>query len=82
MLPWSLASFAATTLTGKSFNILWPRPLFITGCTRSGDGHWPDGNDRTWCCCGDLYIGFYIDGIRREFVQQHGTKYSFHSNSR
>ncbi|WP_449548368.1 MFS transporter [Lelliottia amnigena] len=32
MLPWALASFVAITLTGKVFNILGPRPLFITGC--------------------------------------------------
>lgn len=38
MLPWSLASFAAITLTGKSFNILGPRPLFITGCLVQATG--------------------------------------------
>jgi len=32
MLPWSLASFAAINLTGKTFNRWGPRPLFITGC--------------------------------------------------
>ncbi|SFO18392.1 drug resistance transporter, EmrB/QacA subfamily [Candidatus Pantoea varia] len=32
MLPWSLASFAAISLTGKTFNHWGPRPLFITGC--------------------------------------------------
>jgi len=32
MLPWSLASFAAISLTGKKFNHWGPRPLFITGC--------------------------------------------------
>ncbi|MGD8163085.1 MFS transporter [Pantoea sp. FN0307] len=32
MLPWSLASFAAISLTGKKFNRWGPRPLFITGC--------------------------------------------------
>lgn len=32
MLPWSLASFAAISLTGKKFNRRGPRPLFITGC--------------------------------------------------
>lgn len=32
MLPWSLASFAAISMTGKKFNIWGPRPLFITGC--------------------------------------------------
>lgn len=32
MLPWSLASFAAISLTGKKFNLWGPRPLFITGC--------------------------------------------------
>jgi len=32
MLPWSLASFAAISLTGKKFNCWGPRPLFITGC--------------------------------------------------
>lgn len=32
MLPWALGSFAAISLTGKKFNRLGPRPLFITGC--------------------------------------------------
>lgn len=32
MLPWSLASFAAISLTGKKFNLWGLRPLFITGC--------------------------------------------------
>ncbi|WP_336777487.1 MFS transporter [Pantoea sp. USHLN256] len=32
MLPWSMASFAAISLTGKKFNLWGPRPLFITGC--------------------------------------------------
>ncbi|MGC0903008.1 MFS transporter [Pantoea agglomerans] len=32
MLPWSLASFAAISLTGNTFNLWGPRPLFITGC--------------------------------------------------
>lgn len=32
MLPWSLASFAAISLTGKKFNLWGPRPLFLTGC--------------------------------------------------
>jgi len=32
MLPWALASFAAITLTGKIFNVVGPRPLFIIGC--------------------------------------------------
>ncbi|RJF54325.1 MFS transporter [Serratia inhibens] len=38
MLPWSLASFLAITLTGKKFNRLGPRPLFITGCLLQGLG--------------------------------------------
>lgn len=32
MLPWSLFSFVAISLTGKKFNLWGPRPLFITGC--------------------------------------------------
>ncbi|TPE14596.1 multidrug efflux MFS transporter [Pantoea vagans] len=32
MLPWSLASFAAISLTGRRFNLWGPRPLFIAGC--------------------------------------------------
>jgi len=32
MIPWSLAAFAAISLTGKKFNQLGPKPLFITGC--------------------------------------------------
>lgn len=38
MLPWSLASFAAITLTGKVFNRCGPRPLFIAGCNLQGLG--------------------------------------------
>ena len=32
MLPWSIASFIAISFTGKRFNSLGPRPLFILGC--------------------------------------------------
>ncbi|ADI78350.1 Putative MFS family transporter (plasmid) [Pantoea vagans C9-1] len=32
MLPWSLASFAAISLAGKTFNFWGPRPLFMAGC--------------------------------------------------
>jgi len=32
MLPWSLASFVAISLTGKTFNRLGPRPLLLLGC--------------------------------------------------
>jgi MFS family permease len=38
MVPWSLASFAAITLTGKVFNRCGPRPLFIAGCALQGLG--------------------------------------------
>lgn len=38
MLPWSLASFAAISLTGKKFNLWGPRPLFITGCLVQATG--------------------------------------------
>ncbi|MGL5343728.1 MAG: MFS transporter [Plesiomonas sp.] len=38
MLPWSLASFIAISLTGKQFNQLGPRPLFIIGCLVQGIG--------------------------------------------
>jgi len=38
MLPWALASFVAITLTGRLFNRLGPRPLFITGCLVHGAG--------------------------------------------
>lgn len=38
MLPWSLASFAAITLTGKKFNTFGPRPLFISGCLIQATG--------------------------------------------
>lgn len=31
MLPWSIASFIAITFTGRRFNTLGPRPLFIGG---------------------------------------------------
>ncbi|MGK3113450.1 MFS transporter [Candidatus Pantoea formicae] len=32
MLPWSIASFIAISFTGRRFNSLGPRPLFILGC--------------------------------------------------
>lgn len=38
MLPWSLASFLAITLTGKLYNRCGPRPLFIAGCIMQGAG--------------------------------------------
>ncbi|CAI1073976.1 MFS transporter [Serratia entomophila] len=38
MLPWSLASFLAITLTGKTFNRLGPRPLLLAGCLLQGLG--------------------------------------------
>lgn len=38
MVPWSLASFAAITLTGKIFNRCGPRPLFIAGSALQGLG--------------------------------------------
>lgn len=38
MLPWSLASFLAITLTGRKFNHSGPKPLFIFGCLLQGLG--------------------------------------------
>lgn len=38
MLPWALAAFLAISLTGKQFNRLGPRPLFIIGCIITGCG--------------------------------------------
>ncbi|PBI77675.1 MFS transporter [Rahnella victoriana] len=38
MLPWSLASFAAISFTGKMFNRIGPRALFIPGCLIQGAG--------------------------------------------
>lgn len=38
MLPWSLASFAAISLTGKRFNRWGPRPLFIAGSLMQASG--------------------------------------------
>lgn len=38
MLPWALASFAAISLTGKTFNHWGPRPLLITGSLLQGAG--------------------------------------------
>ena len=38
MLPWSLASFAAISFTGKMFNRIGPRSLFIPGCLIQGTG--------------------------------------------
>ncbi|PNF09687.1 MFS transporter [Enterobacter cancerogenus] len=32
MLPWSLASFVAITVTGRYFNHTGPRPLIVLGC--------------------------------------------------
>lgn len=38
MVPWSLASFAAISVTGKMFNRTGPRALFIPGCLIQGGG--------------------------------------------
>ncbi|AEX54382.1 major facilitator superfamily protein [Rahnella aquatilis CIP 78.65 = ATCC 33071] len=38
MVPWSLASFAAISFTGKMFNRIGPRALFIPGCLIQGAG--------------------------------------------
>ena len=38
MLPWAIAALAAISLTGKTFNQLGPRPLFIIGCLVQGSG--------------------------------------------
>jgi EmrB/QacA subfamily drug resistance transporter len=38
MLPWALAAFVAISLTGRQFNRLGPRPLFIAGCLINGLG--------------------------------------------
>lgn len=38
MLPWSVASLLAITLTGKQFNRRGPRPLLIMGCLLQGMG--------------------------------------------
>ncbi len=38
MIPWALASFVAITLTGRVFNHVGPRSLFITGCIGQGAG--------------------------------------------
>ncbi|WP_333610037.1 MFS transporter [Pantoea piersonii] len=38
MLPWSLAAFAAISLTGKKLNVWGPRPLFIAGCVIQASG--------------------------------------------
>ncbi|MGD9427151.1 MFS transporter [Pantoea sp. NSTU24] len=38
MLPWSLASFAAISLTGRKFNRWGPRPLLIAGCLAQAAG--------------------------------------------
>ncbi|HGM6858784.1 TPA: MFS transporter [Serratia rubidaea] len=38
MLPWAIAAFVAISLTGKTFNRLGPRPLFIIGCLVQGCG--------------------------------------------
>jgi len=38
MLPWSMASFAAISLSGKMFNSWGPRPLFIAGCVVQAAG--------------------------------------------
>ncbi len=47
MLPWSIASFAAISLTGKRFNRWGPRPLFITGCLVQSLGIGMLGTNRT-----------------------------------
>ncbi|ASV87783.1 major Facilitator Superfamily protein (plasmid) [Ochrobactrum quorumnocens] len=38
MLPWSLTSFIAISLTGKFYNQCGPRPLFVVGCILQGFG--------------------------------------------
>lgn len=38
MLPWSLASFAAISATGRFFNRFGPRPLIMTGCLLQSAG--------------------------------------------
>ncbi|RLZ07877.1 MFS transporter [Acinetobacter sp. 2JN-4] len=38
MFPWAIAAFAAISLTGKNFNKIGPRPLFIIGCVVQGCG--------------------------------------------
>ncbi|QLK63499.1 MFS transporter (plasmid) [Enterobacteriaceae bacterium Kacie_13] len=38
MVPWSLASFVAISVTGKMFNRTGPRALFIPGCLMQGMG--------------------------------------------
>jgi len=38
MVPWSLASFVAISVTGKMFNRAGPRALFIPGCLIQGIG--------------------------------------------
>ncbi|QNK66522.1 MFS transporter [Variovorax sp. PAMC26660] len=38
MLPWSLGAFLAISLTGKSFNRVGPKPLFLLGALLHGAG--------------------------------------------
>ncbi|WP_174509771.1 MFS transporter [Klebsiella oxytoca] len=38
MLPWSLASFVAITLTGRYYNQFGPRPFIISGCLLQAAG--------------------------------------------
>lgn len=38
MLPWSLASFVAITLTGRYYNRFGPRPFIISGCLLQAAG--------------------------------------------
>lgn len=38
MLPWSLASFVAISLTGRFFNRLGPRPFILCGCLLQATG--------------------------------------------
>ncbi|MGE4801856.1 MFS transporter [Yersinia hibernica] len=38
MIPWSIASLLAITVTGKQFNRIGPRPLLIVGCLLQGLG--------------------------------------------
>ena len=38
MVPWSLASFAAITFTGRYFNRFGPRPLVVIGCLLQAAG--------------------------------------------
>ncbi len=77
MVPWSLASFAAITFTGRYFNRFGPRPLVIIGCLLQAMGIMLLLKIRCGQPAGAVDSGLYADGRRRQLMQQHRAKQRF-----